>query len=71
MIQFQENTQIDSRMERRADPISYVSSSYFYLHQFLTMSTQNIYDQLLIYVNLYWHAKNQAISLVCSEDMVD
>ena len=28
---------------------------------FLTMSTQKIFDQLLIYVNLYKYAKNQAI----------
>ena len=30
-----------------------------------------IFDQLLIYVNLYQHAKTQAILLICSEDMVD
>ena len=29
------------------------------------------FDQLLIYVNLYQHAKNQAISLICYGDMVD
>ena len=38
---------------------------------FLTMSTQKVFDQLLIYVSLYQHAKNQAISLICSWDMVD
>ena len=31
----------------------------------------NFFDQLFIYVNLYQYAKNQAISLICSEDMVD
>ena len=30
-----------------------------------------IFDQLLIYVNLYQKFKNQAISLVCSSDMID
>ena len=29
------------------------------------------FDQLLIYMNLYQHAKKQAISLVCSGDMID
>ena len=40
-------------------------------HPFLTMWNQNFFDQLLIYVNLYLHAKNQAISLICFGDMVD
>ena len=30
-----------------------------------------IFAQLLIYVNLYQQAKIQAISLICSGDMVD
>ena len=38
---------------------------------FLTIPTQKPFDQLLIYVNLYQHAKNQAISLSCSGDMFD
>ena len=29
------------------------------------------FDQLLIYVNLNQHAKNHAILLICSGDMVD
>ena len=29
------------------------------------------FDQLLIYANLYSHAKNQAILLICSKDIVD
>ena len=36
---------------------------------FLTMSTQKNFDYLLIYVNLYQHAKNQTILLICSGDM--
>ena len=28
-------------------------------------------QKLLIYVNLYQHAKNQAISVICSGDMID
>ena len=28
-------------------------------------------DQLLIYVNLYQHAKNQVISHICLGDIVD
>ena len=35
------------------------------------MLNQNFFDQLLVYVNLYQHAKNQAISMICSGDMVD
>ena len=38
---------------------------------FLTMRTQNFFDQFLIDLNLYQHAKNQVISLICSGDMVD
>ena len=38
---------------------------------FLAKPTQNFIDQLLIYVNFYQHAKNQATSLICSGDMVD
>ena len=38
---------------------------------FLIMPIQNILDQLLIYVDLYQHAKNQAISLICSGYIVD
>ena len=37
----------------------------------VTMPTPKFFDQLLIYVNLYQHVKNQAISLICSGDMVD
>ena len=33
-------------------------------HPFLAMPIQKFFDQLLIYVNLYQHAKNQAISLI-------
>ena len=32
---------------------------------------QKTFDQFLVYVNLYQHAKNQAISLIYSGDMVD
>ena len=30
------------------------------------MPTQKYFDQLLVYVDLYQDAKNQAISLICS-----
>ena len=40
-------------------------------HPFLATPIQIFSDQLLIYVNLYQHAKNQTISLICSGDMVD
>ena len=29
------------------------------------------FDQLLIYLNLYQHAKNQVVSFICSGDMID
>ena len=32
---------------------------------------QKKFDELLIYMNLYQHTKNQAILLFCSGDMVD
>ena len=32
-------------------------------YPFLTMSTQNIFDQILIFVNLYQHAKTQLFNL--------
>ena len=35
-----------------------------------TGHTQLLFYQLLIYLNLHQHAKNQAISLICSGDMV-
>ena len=35
------------------------------------MTIQKPFDQLLVHVNLYQHAKPQAISLICSVDMVD
>ena len=28
-------------------------------------------DPLLIFVNLYQHAKNEAVSLICSEEIID
>ena len=34
------------------------------------MPNQKFFDQLLILVNLYQHVKNQAVSLICSGDMV-
>ena len=37
----------------------------------ITTLTWKFFDQLLIYVNLYQHAKNQAISFICSGDMID
>ena len=37
----------------------------------LTMPTQKKFDQLLVYVNMYQHEKNQAILMICSGDMVD
>ena len=40
-------------------------------HTFLTTPTTIFLDQLLIYVNLYQHANNQAFLLICSGDMVD
>ena len=33
------------------------------------MHTQKMFDQLLIYVNLYQHAKYQATSSICSGDL--
>ena len=35
------------------------------------MLNQKISDLLLIFVNLYHHAKNEAVSSICSEEMID
>ena len=35
------------------------------------MPNQKIFDQLLIFVNLYKRTKNEVVSLICSEEMVD
>ena len=35
------------------------------------MPKQKIFDQLLIFVNLYQHTKNEAISSICSGEIVD
>ena len=39
-------------------------------HSFLTMPHQKLFNQLLIFVNLYQHAKNEAVSYICSEEML-
>ena len=35
------------------------------------MHKQNIFDKLLTFVNLYQHAKNEAISSISSGEIVD
>ena len=35
------------------------------------MHTHEVFDQLLIFMNLYQHIKNKAILYVCYRDMVD
>ena len=40
-------------------------------HPFLTMPNQKIFDQLLVFVNLYQHAKNETVSSICSREIVD
>ena len=40
-------------------------------HSFVTMSHQKLFNQLLIFGNLYQHAKNQAVSSICSAEMLD
>ena len=40
-------------------------------HPFLDHSQSKSFDQALIHVNLHQHAKNKAISLICSRNMVD
>ena len=35
------------------------------------MPNQKIFDQLLIFVNLYRHAKYDAVSSICSRETVD
>ena len=40
-------------------------------HSFFTIPHQKLFNQLLIFVNLYQHAKNEAASLICSGEMLD
>ena len=40
-------------------------------HPFLNMPNQEIFNQLLIFMNLYQHAKNEAVSPPCSGEIVD
>ena len=40
-------------------------------HPFLTTSTQKIFGQILIFVNLYQHAKNEGISSTFSGNIAD
>ena len=40
-------------------------------YPFQTMPNQTIFDELLIFKNLYHHAKNEAISSLCSGEIVD
>ena len=35
------------------------------------MPCQKIFNQLLIFVTLYQHAKNEAVSSICSAEIVD
>ena len=52
--------------------LSILDSCYLTGHaHFLTMSTQRFFDQLLIYVTLYQHARHQPISLTNSGDTAD
>ena len=37
----------------------------------MTRSKQNTFYQLLIFVNLYQHAKNEAVSLICNGEIID
>ena len=37
----------------------------------MTRSKQNTFDELLIFVNLYQHAKNEAVSLICNGEIID
>ena len=40
-------------------------------HPFFIMLNQKISDLLLIFVNLYHHEKNEAVSSICSEEVID
>ena len=40
-------------------------------HPFLNLPNQKNFNQLLIFMNLHQHAKNEAVSLLCSGEIVD
>ena len=40
-------------------------------HPFLTMPNQNIFNQHLIFANLYQHAKDETVWLIYSREIVD
>ena len=40
-------------------------------HPFLTQPNQKIFNKLLIFANFHQHAKIEAVSIICSEEIVD
>ena len=40
-------------------------------HSFLTMPQQKLFNQLLIFVNLYQHTKNVAVWSICTGEILD
>ena len=53
------------------DTVNFRVPSSDWSHPFLTTPTPKILKQLLILMNLYQHAKNEAVSLLCSGEIVD
>ena len=50
-----------------SDTVSFRDQRPDWPHSFLTMSNQKIFDQLLIFVNLYQHAKNEVVQFFVLE----
>ena len=54
-----------------SDTINFRAQRPDWPHPFLNMPDQKIFNQLLIFMNLYQHAKNEAVSSPCSGEIVD
>ena len=53
------------------DTISFRVQRPDWPHPFLTMPNQKVFNQLLLFLNFYQHAKNEAVWSICSREIVD
>ena len=56
---------------RSSDTVNFRVQRPDWRYTFLNMLNQNIFYQLLIFLNLYQHAKNVSVSSFCSQEIVN
>ena len=54
-----------------SDTVNFRDQGPDWPHPFLTMPYQKKFDQILIFMNLYQHAKNKTVSSICSGEIVN